>query len=93
MNNVANGPPLLKSADLARAIRLGDISAREATEAAIARVEATDSAVNAFTGKSYQRARQEAAAVDGASANVEPLERTGRCAAAGGLSVITASVG
>ena len=36
---------------------------------------------------------KEDAAVDGASANVEPLERTGRCAAAGGLSVITASVG
>jgi amidase/aspartyl-tRNA(Asn)/glutamyl-tRNA(Gln) amidotransferase subunit A len=60
----ANGIGALKSFELARAIQTGDISAAEATEATIARIEYTDPQVNAFTGKRYARARKEAAAVD-----------------------------
>ncbi|WP_304866228.1 AtzE family amidohydrolase [Rhodoferax sp.] len=63
----------LKSHAVAQAIRTGDISAREVTEACIARIETTDTAVNAFTGKSYTRARQEAAAVDALRARGEVL--------------------
>jgi AtzE family amidohydrolase len=63
----------LKSHELAQAIRRGDISALEATEASIARIERTDGAVNAFTGKAYSRARREAAAVDAQRARGEGL--------------------
>jgi len=63
----------LKSFEVARAIRAGDISAVEVTEAAIARIEHTDGVVNAFTGKSYTRARREAAAVDAQRARGEAL--------------------
>ena len=65
MNNVATDIASLKSHQLAQAICRGDISALEATEASIARIERTDGVVNAFTGKAYPRARREAAAVDG----------------------------
>ncbi len=64
MKTIADKILALKSFELARAIKAGDISAAEATESAISRIEHTDGAVNAFTGKSYARARQEAAAVD-----------------------------
>ena len=64
MNNVAKSMALLKSHEVARAICAGDISAREATEASIARIERTDGAVNAFTGRAYPRALREADAVD-----------------------------
>ncbi len=50
--------------ELARAIAAGAVSAREVVEASIARIEATNGQVNAFTGKSYVRARQEADRVD-----------------------------
>ena len=73
MNRVAKDIALLKSCELAQAIRVGDISAVEATEASIARIEHTDGAVNAFIGKSYPRARREAAAVDAQRARGEPL--------------------
>ena len=63
----------LKSFEVARAIHAGDISAAEVTEAAIARIEHTDGVVNAFTGKSYTRARQEAASVDAQRARGETL--------------------
>jgi len=42
----------LPLAQLAAAIAAGEISAREALEACIARIEATDRDVNAFTGAS-----------------------------------------
>jgi amidase/aspartyl-tRNA(Asn)/glutamyl-tRNA(Gln) amidotransferase subunit A len=58
---------------LAHAIAAGEISAREALDDCIARIEATDGRVNAFTGKSYARARDEAAAVDARRARREPL--------------------
>ena len=64
MTSTASEILALKSHALVRAIRAGDISATEATEASIERIERTDGALNAFTGKSYPRARREAAAVD-----------------------------
>jgi amidase/aspartyl-tRNA(Asn)/glutamyl-tRNA(Gln) amidotransferase subunit A len=64
MKNAALEIGGLDSFALVRAIRAGDISACEALEASMARIERTNDAVNAFTGKCYARARQEAAAVD-----------------------------
>jgi amidase/aspartyl-tRNA(Asn)/glutamyl-tRNA(Gln) amidotransferase subunit A len=49
------------------------MNAAEALEACIARIEATDGQVNAFTGKSYARARAEAAAIDARRASGEAL--------------------
>lgn len=57
----------------ARAIGRGDVSALEVTEASIARIERSDGSVNAFTGKTYARARREAAAVDAQRARGETL--------------------
>ena len=59
--------------ELARAIATGERSAREVLETHIARIEATDGQVNAFTGKSYPRARREADAVDAQRARGEAL--------------------
>ena len=59
--------------ELAQGIAAGALSAREVVEASIARIEATDARVNAFTGKGYQRARQEADAVDASRARGETL--------------------
>lgn len=71
MKNVAIKP--LRSFEMARAIAAGELSAAEVLEACIARIEATDGRVNAFTGKSYARARAEAAAVDARRARGETL--------------------
>lgn len=49
------------------------MTAAEALEACIARIEATDGQVNAFTGKSYARARAEATAIDARRARGETL--------------------
>ena len=73
MNKVAKDIALLKSYELAQSICRGDISAMEATEASIARIDRTDGAVNAFTGKAYLRARREATAVDAQRARGEVL--------------------
>ena len=82
MNTVANDPsngstlstlPRLRGFELAQAIARGTVSASEAVEATLARIEATDGAVNAFTAKSYARARAEAAAVDARRARGEAL--------------------
>jgi amidase/aspartyl-tRNA(Asn)/glutamyl-tRNA(Gln) amidotransferase subunit A len=59
--------------DLLRAIATGERSAREVCEAAIARIEATDAKVNAFTARTFDRARSEADAVDAKRARGEPL--------------------
>ena len=69
----ANVPSEMTSFALAGAIRAGSLSAVEATEAAIARIDRTDGAINAFTGKSYTRARHEAAVVDAKRARGEVL--------------------
>ncbi len=73
MNTVAKDLAQLKSHEVAQAIQRGDVSACEVTEASIARIEQTDGAVNAFTGKAYPRARLEAAAVDAQRARGETL--------------------
>jgi AtzE family amidohydrolase len=49
------------------------ISAAERVESAINRIEATDQRVNAFTAKTFSRARSEAAAVDARRARGEAL--------------------
>jgi AtzE family amidohydrolase len=54
----------LQGADLLRAIASGELSASEALEASLARIDATDARVNAFTGRSTERATREAAAID-----------------------------
>ncbi|MEO5671828.1 MAG: AtzE family amidohydrolase [Ramlibacter sp.] len=58
---------------LVRAIATGEMSAREALDACISRIESTDRRVNAFTGKSYVRARDEAGVVDAMRSRGEPL--------------------
>jgi amidase/aspartyl-tRNA(Asn)/glutamyl-tRNA(Gln) amidotransferase subunit A len=75
MNNKATSWYDLKSFEQVKAIKLGDLSAREVTEAHIARIEATNPTVNAFIGKSYQRARVEADAIDALRARGAALPR------------------
>ncbi|MBC7377347.1 MAG: AtzE family amidohydrolase [Burkholderiaceae bacterium] len=58
---------------IVRAVATGQASAAEVLEASIARIEATDSKVNAFTNKTYGRARAEAAAIDARRARGEVL--------------------
>jgi AtzE family amidohydrolase len=62
-----------RSFELAWAIAAGALSAGEVLELCIARIEATDQGVNAFTGKCYERARLEARAVDMRRARGETL--------------------
>lgn len=59
--------------DLALAIATGEASAAEVVEACIVHIDASDGRINAFTGKSYRRARQEAAAVDARRARGDAL--------------------
>lgn len=54
----------MNALELAQAIAAGDFSAREVLDAHIERIEATDAKINAFTRKSYARARREADSVD-----------------------------
>ena len=56
--------PYAPAADLARALDKRDVSARELTEAAIARIEALDGPLNAVCVKTYERARKAADAAD-----------------------------
>ena len=64
-----NGPNLLRefgddAARMAQAVRSGAVSARELLAASLARIEATDGLVNAFTLQTRARAMAEADAVD-----------------------------
>ncbi|MES2282571.1 MAG: AtzE family amidohydrolase [Pseudomonadota bacterium] len=68
MKNIAFG-----TAELIRGIAAGEFSAQEVLASSIERIEATDGRVNAFTGKSYERARREAAAIDKLRARGEKL--------------------
>jgi amidase/aspartyl-tRNA(Asn)/glutamyl-tRNA(Gln) amidotransferase subunit A len=52
------------AAQMAAAVRQGEVSARELLTASLARIEATDARVNAFTGQTRERAFAEADAVD-----------------------------
>lgn len=49
---------------MASAVRAGEVSARALLETCIDRIASTDARVNAFTGKTLMRARQEAETVD-----------------------------
>jgi AtzE family amidohydrolase len=73
MKNTKKSELDITSFELAKAIRAGDVSALEVTQARIERIEQTNGAVNAFIGKSYLRARQEAQAVDDLRARGEVL--------------------
>jgi AtzE family amidohydrolase len=61
------------TAQIARQMAAGERSAAEVLEDCIARIEATDVRVNAFTTKGYVRARAEAATIDARRARGEPL--------------------
>ncbi len=63
----------LRSHELARGVAAGEFSAAELLEQSIACIVATDSRVNAFTGRTYARARAEAAAIDARRARGEAL--------------------
>ena len=63
----------MPTAALAAAIAAGDLSAREALDASLARIDATDAAVNAFTDQCRNRAAAEADAVDARRARGEAL--------------------
>jgi amidase/aspartyl-tRNA(Asn)/glutamyl-tRNA(Gln) amidotransferase subunit A len=63
----------MNSTELLHAIANGRMSAAEACESAIARIEATEPRVNAFTDRTLVRARAEAAVVDQRRARGEPL--------------------
>jgi AtzE family amidohydrolase len=54
----------LRTAGLVKAVADGELSALEVLQASIARIEATDGLINAFTDKSFERARREASMVD-----------------------------
>ena len=54
--------------ELARSVRAKEVSARELTEAALARIERLNPLYNAFVAVDEERARREAAAVDAALA-------------------------
>lgn len=55
------------------AVASGDTRARALCDAALARIEATDGRINAFTLRTVQRARAEADAIDARRARGEPL--------------------
>lgn len=61
------------SHQIASEVAAGHCSAAEVLEAYIARIDATDARVNAFTTKVYARARAEAAAVDARRARGEAM--------------------
>jgi aspartyl-tRNA(Asn)/glutamyl-tRNA(Gln) amidotransferase subunit A len=59
--------------EIAAAVAAGRVSARSVTEAALARIEALNSAVNAFTDVTADRALAKADAVDSRRATGQPL--------------------
>lgn len=63
----------LSARDLAARIAAGEVSALEAVEAAIARIEAVNARLNAVVVKRYDAAREEARAADAARARGESL--------------------
>jgi amidase/aspartyl-tRNA(Asn)/glutamyl-tRNA(Gln) amidotransferase subunit A len=63
----------VRTTELLRAVASGERSAREVCEAAIADIEATDARVNVFTGRTFERALREAAAIDARRAAGESL--------------------
>jgi len=65
--------PTMSIPDTVQSIARGEITATEVLEASIERIEASDPQINAFTGKRYDTARAQAAAVDARRARGEPL--------------------
>lgn len=63
----------MKTLEVLRAVSSGEASARELCDAALARIEASDARVNAFTERTVTRARAEADAVDASRARGESL--------------------
>src|SRR5215213_3972924 len=63
----------LSASDLAAAIARGDVSALDAVEAHIARIERVNGALNAVVYPRYDAARAEARAADKRRGNGEPL--------------------
>ncbi|RYY65620.1 MAG: AtzE family amidohydrolase, partial [Comamonadaceae bacterium] len=63
----------MKTTDLLRAVATGAASAREVCDATLARIEASNPQVNAFTEATAARARAEADAVDARRARGEAL--------------------
>lgn len=59
--------------DLAAAVRAGEVSARAVAEAALARIDAVDPVLNAFTDVTRERALAEADALDAARSAGVPL--------------------
>src|SRR5207237_10850239 len=59
--------------DIVRAVKSGELLAEEAIERCIARIEATDATVNAFTDGTFERAWREARAIDRHRAAGAPL--------------------
>ncbi len=73
-----SGELLLRPAgEIAAAVNTGAVSAREIAEAAIARIEATDGKLGAFTDPTFGRALAEAEAVDTAVAGGATLPLAG----------------
>lgn len=66
-------PTRLSASELAARIRAGEISAQEAVEAHIARIEAVNPRINAVVFKLYDQAHAEARAADERRARGEPL--------------------
>jgi AtzE family amidohydrolase len=61
------------AAGIARAVARGEVGAAEVTEAALARIAATDPQLNCFTAVLGERARADARAIDARRARGEPL--------------------
>lgn len=55
------------------AVRIGELRAEQVLDACIARIETTDPQINAFTDRTFERARREARAVDAKRERGEPL--------------------
>jgi len=65
--------PTLSLSRTAQAIASGERSATDVLEACIARIEATEARVNAFTGTRFDAARAQAGRIDSQRARGEPL--------------------
>lgn len=65
--------PTLSLSQIAQAVASGERSAASVLETCIARIEATEARVNAFTGTRFDAARAQAAQVDAQRARDEPL--------------------
>ncbi len=66
-------PELTGAVSIIRAVAAGQASASEVLNSCIARIDASDAQVNAFTDKTFARARAEAAAIDARRARGEVL--------------------